>query len=146
MKFFLAHLFLFILLAALPADVDNSRYLDLLNRIEIIESEILELREFKEKISDNHEGFYEEIADHIQEKKEETNYPWMDIAKWDNLNLEMSPDQVIEILGKPTKNNESLNKRIDFVFIYKRVLSDSKIEGFVRFRKGLVVEIEKPKI
>ena len=70
----------------------------------------------------------------------------MDIAKWDNLNLEMSPDQVIEILGKPTKNNESLNKRIDFVFIYKRVLSDSKLEGFVRFRKGLVVEIEKPKI
>ena len=146
MKFFLAHLFLFILLATLSADVDNSRYLDLLNRIEIIESEILELKEFKEKISDNHEGFYEEIADHIQEKKEETNYPWMDIAKWDNLNLEMSPDQVIEILGKPTKYNESLNKRIDFVFIYKRVLSDSKIEGFVRFRKGLVVEIEKPKI
>ena len=146
MKYFLAHLFLFILLTMLSADVGNSRYLDLLNRIEIIESEILELREFKEKISDNHEGFYEEIADHIQEKKEETNYPWMDIAKWDNLNLEMSPDQVIEILGKPTKNNESLNKRIDFVFIYKRVLSDSKIEGFVRFRKGLVVEIEKPKI
>ena len=146
MKYFLAHLFLLILLTMLSADVGNSRYLDLLNRIEIIESEILELKEFKEKISDNHEGFYEEIADHIQEKKEETNFPWMDIAKWDNLNLEMSPDQVIEILGKPTKNNESLNKRIDFVFIYKRVLSDSKIEGFVRFRKGLVVEIEKPKI
>ena len=146
MKYFLAHLFLFILITTLSADVGNSRYLDLLNRIEIIESEILELREFKEKISDNHEVFYEEIADHIQEKKEETNFPWMDIAKWDNLNLEMSPDQVIEILGKPTKNNESLNKRIDFVFIYKRVLSDSKIEGFIRFRKGLVVEIEKPKI
>ena len=73
-------------------------------------------------------------------------YPWLDLKKWDSLKLGMNQDTVREILGKPTLDEISLNKRIDNVFTYKgRVIStNKKVEGKVRFYKDESVEILPP--
>ena len=52
----------------------------------------------------------------------------------------MPVESVLQILGKPTLNEPSLHKRIDYVFTYegRRVATKKKVEGKVRFYKDRV--------
>lgn len=92
------------------------------------------------------ESLIESVVNTIQAKEESANYPWMDAAKWASLKKGMSPEDVVALLGKPTLNEPSMHKRVDFVYTYqgRRVATAKKVEGIIRFYKGKAIEVEAP--
>jgi outer membrane protein assembly factor BamE (lipoprotein component of BamABCDE complex) len=86
------------------------------------------------------------VVNTIQAKEESANFPWMDAAKWASLKKGMSPEDVVALLGKPTLNEPSMHKRVDFVYTYqgRRVATAKKVEGIIRFYKGKAIEVEAP--
>lgn len=88
----------------------------------------------------------ESVVKTIQDREEKAVYPWMQAEKWARLNKGMTPDEVVAVLGPPTLNDPSLHKRIDTVYTYvgRRVATNEKTTGIVRFYKGVVAEIEVP--
>ena len=88
----------------------------------------------------------ESVVKTIQDREEKAVYPWMQAEKWAQLNKGMTPDEVVAVLGPPTLNDPSLHKRIDTVYTYvgRRVATNKKTTGIVRFYKGVVAEIEVP--
>ncbi|MGJ8654462.1 MAG: outer membrane protein assembly factor BamE domain-containing protein [Opitutaceae bacterium] len=94
------------------------------------------------------ESLIENVVSTIQAREESANYPWMDAEKWVSIQKGMSPEQVVTILDRPTLNEPSMHKRVDFVYTYRgrRVATAKKVTGIVRFYKGEVVEIEIPQL
>ena len=92
------------------------------------------------------ESLIESVVNTIQAKEESANFPWMDAAKWASLKKGMSPEDVVALLGKPTLNEPSMHKRVDFVYTYqgRRVATAQKVEGIIRFYKGKAIEVEAP--
>lgn len=92
------------------------------------------------------ESLIESVVNTIQAKEESANYPWMDAAKWASLKKGMIPEDVVAILGKPTLNEPSLHKRVDFVYTYqgRRVATAKKVEGIIRFYKNKAIEVKAP--
>ena len=84
----------------------------------------------------------------VKKHEQDVNFPWMDNSKWALICNGQSVDQVVTILGKPTFNESSLRKWVDFVFTYqgRRPATNQQIVGKVRFRKGVVVDFELPVI
>lgn len=91
-------------------------------------------------------SFVEDVVKVIQQREEATNYPWMDPNKWVQIRKGMSPESVIAILGEPTLDEPSLHKRKDRVFTWqgRRVATNERVEGIIRFYRGEVIEIEPP--
>lgn len=103
--------------------------------------------ESKQNIVVNDENtLFERFSQKMYQKEEDKLFPWLNLNKWESVQLGMDEKEVLEILGKPTLDELSLNKRIDNVFTYKgRVLStNKKVEGKVRFYKGKVIDILVP--
>ena len=88
----------------------------------------------------------ENVVAAVKQREQEVNFPWMDSAKWAPLRMGMSPEDVIAQLGEPTLDEPSLNRRIDFVYTYqgRRPATNQRVEGKVRFYKGVVIDIERP--
>ena len=90
----------------------------------------------------------ESVVAAVKKHEQDVNFPWMDNSKWALICNGQSVDQVVTILGKPTFNESSLRKWVDFVFTYqgRRPATNQQIVGKVRFRKGVVVDFELPVI
>lgn len=90
----------------------------------------------------------ESVVQTIQAREEKAVFPWMEADKWAQLSKGMTPDEVVAVLGRPTLNEPSLHKRIDTVYTYegRRVATNEKITGIVRFYKGVAAEIEVPSL
>jgi outer membrane protein assembly factor BamE (lipoprotein component of BamABCDE complex) len=88
----------------------------------------------------------ENVVTAVKQREQEVNFPWMDSAKWAPLRMGMSPEDVIALLGEPTLDEPSLNRRIDFVYTYqgRRPATNQRVEGKVRFYKGETIDIERP--
>ena len=90
----------------------------------------------------------ENVVAAVKQHEQEVNFPWMNNSKWALIRDGQSVDQVVTILGKPTLNEPSLRKWVDSVYTYqgRRPATNQRIVGKVRFRKGVVVDIEPPVI
>ena len=93
-------------------------------------------------------GIIDRVISVMQSREENVSYPWMDAQKWAQIKQGMPVEAVLEILGKPTLNEPSLHKRIDYVFTYegRRVATKKRVEGKVRFYKDRVANIELPEL
>lgn len=88
------------------------------------------------------------VVDAVKQREQQVNFPWMDSAKWALIREGQLVDQVTAILGKPTLKEPSLRKWVDFVFSYqgRRPSDNKRIEGKVRFKKDVVVDVEIPSL
>ena len=88
----------------------------------------------------------ETVVAAVKQREQEVKFPWMDDAKWAPIRKGLSVEQVVAVLGKPTLNEPSLRKWVDFVYTYqgRRPATNKRIVGKVRFRKGVVVDVEPP--
>lgn len=88
------------------------------------------------------------VVDAVKQREQQVNFPWMDSSKWALIREGQSVDQVTAILGKPTLNEPSLRKWVDYVYSYqgRRPSDNKRIEGKVRFRKDMVVDIDTPNL
>ena len=96
--------------------------------------------------SSSEASLIENVVAAVKQREQEVNFPWMDSAKWAPLRMGMSPEDVIAQLGEPTLDEPSLNRRIDFVYTYqgRRPATNQRVEGKVRFYKGVAIDIERP--
>ena len=90
----------------------------------------------------------ENVVAAVKQREQQVNFPWMDLSKWAPLREGQTPEQVVAILGEPTLDEPSLNRRIDFVYTYegRRPATNKKVVGKIRFYKGEAIEIERPVI
>ncbi len=74
------------------------------------------------------------------------NEAWTRPEPWDQVRRGMSPDEVIKVLGEPTRTVESLKPRVDLVYFYEGGIRSQgvKLRGKVSFRKGEVIAVQKP--
>lgn len=88
------------------------------------------------------------VVDAVKQREQQVNFPWMDSTKWAPIREGLSTQQVLSMLGKPTVNEPSIRKWVDFVYTYQgRQPSTNKLViGKVRFSKGVVVDFERPVI
>ena len=88
------------------------------------------------------------VVDAVKQREQQVNFPWMDSSKWALIREGQSVDQVTAILGKPTLNEPSLRKWVDYVYSYqgRRPSDNKRIEGKVRFKKDMVVDIDTPNL
>ncbi len=88
----------------------------------------------------------DDVVSVIHAREEDAFYPWMDEARWDQLNAGMSEAQVIELLGEPTLKDPSMHKKIDNFYTYqgRRVASGQKVKGVIRFYRGKVKNFDRP--
>ena len=88
------------------------------------------------------------VVDAVKQREQQVNFPWMESAKWALIRKGQSANQVTAILGKPTLNESSLRKWVDFVYSYqgRRPSDNKRIEGKIRFKKDIVVNIEVPNL
>lgn len=94
----------------------------------------------------NNSNIIEDVIRVIQSREENVSHPWMDAQKWERIEKGMPTEAVIAILGKPYKDEPSLHRRVDKVYKYigRRVATNKKVEGIVRFYKNKVVDVEAP--
>jgi BMFP domain-containing protein YqiC len=90
----------------------------------------------------------ETVVAAVKQREQEVKFPWMDMAKWAPIRKGLTPAEVVEFLGDPTLDEPSLHRRIDFVYTYqgRRPATNQRVEGKIRFYKGVVVEVELPVI
>ena len=121
-------------------------------RLSAIEAQLSSIKNTK-KITNNNQvdrentSFVSKVADAVWEQKRQGDHTWYRKNLWDAVKVGISEEKVVEILGKPTRIEPSLNKRIDQVLIYEirsGLLTKSKIQGIVKSRKGKVVFVQKP--
>ena len=88
------------------------------------------------------------VVDAVKQREQQVNFPWMDSSKWVLIREGQSVDQVAAILGKPTLKESSLRKWVDYVYSYqgRRPSDNKRIEGKVRFKKDIVVDLEAPNL
>ena len=88
------------------------------------------------------------VVDAVKQREQQVNFPWMDSSKWALIREGQSVDQVAAILGKPTLKESSLRKWVDYVYSYqgRRPSDNKRIEGKVRFKKDIVVDLEAPNL
>ena len=88
------------------------------------------------------------VVDAVKQREQQVNFPWMDQSKWARIREGQSVDQVTAILGRPTLKEPSLRKWVDYVYSYqgRRPSDNKRIEGKVRFKKDIVVDIGAPNL
>ncbi len=72
---------------------------------------------------------------------------WTKPENWTRISVGQKLEEVVEILGKPTKRKFSVKKKTDEILIYEGDLSGNGalIEGTIRIYKGKVNDIEAPR-
>ena len=147
-------------LTALAGQVDSSvsraEYESLVKRVAVIEarlnnqmdtltSGVLEAMPDQGK---RQKSFINSVVDAVKQREQQVNFPWMDLSKWARIREGQSVDQVTAILGKPSLKEPSLRKWVDYVYSYqgRRPTDNKRIEGKVRFKKDIVVDIEAPNL
>lgn len=156
----IASLVFFILSAQLLSGqpVSRDEYNALLQRLEAVEATLKVTRSAQvesiagealasvEMSSAEKSSLIENVVRTIQKREEKTVFPWMEAGKWTRLKKGMRPEDVIEVLGPPTLDEPSLHRRVDFVYTYegRRVATNEKVSGLIRFYKGVAIEIEVP--
>jgi len=156
----IASLVFFILSAQLLSGqpVSREEYNALLQRLEAVEATLKVTRSAQvesiagealasvEMSSAEKSSLIENVVRTIQKREEKAVFPWMEAGKWTRLKKGMRPEDVIEVLGPPTLDEPSLHRRVDFVYTYegRRVATNEKVSGLIRFYKGVAIEIEVP--
>ena len=121
-------------------------------RLSAIEAQLSSI-ETKKKFTNISQGdqekdtFVSKVADAVWAQKRKVDHSWYRKDLWDSITVGISEEKVVQILGKPTRIEPSLNKRIDSVLIYEirsGLLTKSKIQGILKSRKGKIVFVEKP--
>ena len=132
-------------LRALNANVDRleARVLELESRLEPDRSMLAD--QSAGNIEQNN-SMIDRVVDAVWVREESINYPWLDSTKWGAIEIGMSSEEVLQILGKPTTDEPSLNRRVDVVYTYRgrRSGTGEKVTGKVRFFHDEVVSIEVP--
>jgi hypothetical protein len=142
------------------AEVTRAEYDALVQRLEAVEAALGVARDSQvesiakealatvEMSAAQKSGLIESVVQTIQTREEKAVYPWMQAGKWARIKVGLSPEAVVEILGAPTLNEPSLHKRVDVVYTYqgRRVATNDKITGIIRFYKGVVIEVERPEL
>jgi hypothetical protein len=157
--------FIYLLLISLPLCgfaqpdlVSRAEFSELVARIDVLEKAVLVLKE--EQVNSltqealaalpeqakSEANLIETVVAAVKQREQEVKFPWMDDAKWAPIRKGLSVEQVVALLGKPTLNEPSLRKWVDFVYTYqgRRPATNKRIVGKVRFRKGVVVDVEPP--
>lgn len=88
------------------------------------------------------------VVDAVRQREQQVNFPWMESDKWALIREGQSVEQVTALLGKPTLKEPSLRKWVDIVYSYqgRRPSDNKRIEGKVRFKKDIVVDVEAPNL
>lgn len=92
-------------------------------------------------------NFLDRLTDQLARRQEANgDAPWLMPASWDALKKGMSSEEVIALLGDPTYDEPSLNRRVDRVFTYrgKNFSTGKRVTGKVRFENDKVVNFELP--
>ena len=115
------------------------------NQMDILTSDVLQAMPEKVK---GQKSLISSVVDAVKQREQQVNFPWMDNAKWALIRKGQSVNQVTTVLGKPTLNESSLRKWVDYVYSYqgRRPSDNKRIEGKVRFKKDVVVDIEIPNL
>lgn len=115
------------------------------NQKDILVSEVLQIMPEK---SEGQKSLISSVVDAVKQREQQVNFPWMDNSKWALIREGQSVNQVTAILGKPTLNEPSLRKWVDYVYSYqgRRPSDNKRIEGKVRFKKDMVVDLETPNL
>ena len=115
------------------------------NQKDILVSEVLQIMPEK---SEGQKSLISSVVDAVKQREQQVNFPWMNLSKWAPLRVGQNPEQVVAILGEPTLDEPSLNRRIDFVYTYegRRPATNKKVIGKIRFYKGEAIEIVRPVI
>ena len=132
-------------LAARVSALEANSAVNSSNQIDSITSKVIAALPVK---SEEKTTLIESVVAAVKKHEQNVNFPWMDNSKWALIRTGQSVDQVVTILGKPTLNEPSLRKWVDFVYTYQgRQPSTNKLfVGKVRFSKGVVVDLERPVI
>ena len=132
-------------LAARVSAIEASLAADSSDQLDSLTSKVIAALPAK---SEKKTTLIEDVVAAVKQHEQEVNFPWMDNSKWALIRNGQSVDQVVTILGKPTLNEPSLRKWVDSVYTYqgRRPATNKRIVGKVRFRKGVVVDIEPPVI
>jgi hypothetical protein len=90
--------------------------------------------------------FIDDVVDVIHSREEDAFYPWMDMAKWERLEVGMTEGEVNELLGQPTMRDPSMHKKVDSFYTYtgRRVATGKRVKGVVRFYRGKVKNFDAP--
>ena len=136
--------------------VSRAEYEALSKRVSLLEARLNNqmdtlTKEVLQAMPDQDEGnksLINSVVDAVKQREQQVNFPWMDSAKWALIREGQSVDQVTAILGKPTLNEPSLRKWVDYVYSYqgRRPSDNKRIEGKVRFKKDIVVDVEVPNL
>jgi hypothetical protein len=92
-------------------------------------------------------NFLDRLTDQLLYRDELAgDIPWLRPEPWTALRKGMTSEEVIALLGEPTYDEPSLNRRIDRVFTYRGRNSDTnqRVVGKVRFENDKVVNFELP--
>ncbi|MGC9449798.1 MAG: hypothetical protein ACP5I4_00005 [Oceanipulchritudo sp.] len=72
------------------------------------------------------------------------NEAWTRPEPWQSVKNGLSPEEVVNILGEPTRTVRSLKPKVDLVYFYEGNIQGNRIRGKVSFRDGSVVSFQKP--
>ena len=147
-------------LTAIQAQVDSSvsraEYEALVARVSVLEARLnnqmdtltSDVLQAMPEQGEGQKSLISSVVDAVKQREQQVNFPWMDKAKWALIREGQSADQVTAILGKPTLNEPSLRKWVDYVYSYqgRRPSDNKRIEGKVRFKKDIVVDLEVPNL
>lgn len=155
-SFFVLSSYITILQAQIDQSVSRAEYEALAKRVaslearlnnqkDILVSEVLQIMPEK---SEGQKSLISSVVDAVKQREQQVEFPWMDSSKWALIRKGQSVDYVTAILGKPTLNEPSLRKWVDYVYSYqgRRPSDNKRIEGKVRFKKDIVVDLETPNL
>ena len=143
---------LFFVTAGLFSSTLEEEIASIKERLSAIEAQLSSIETTKEftnvnQVDQEKDTFVSKIADAVWEQKRKVDHSWYRQDLWDSITVGISEEKVVQILGKPSRIEPSLNKRIDRVLIYEirsGLLTKRKIKGIVKSRKGKIVFVEKP--
>lgn len=155
-SFFALYASLTTLQAQADPSVSRAEYEDLAARVAALEARLDEqmdtltsdvLQAMPEQ-GEGQKSLISSVVDAVKQREQQVNFPWMDNSKWALIREGQSVNQVTAILGKPTLNEPSLRKWVDYVYSYqgRRPSDNKRIEGKVRFKKDMVVDVETPNL
>lgn len=89
----------------------------------------------------------EQVRAEISSFEAERQPPWMSADSWNALKPGMSEQEVITLLGPPTRKLDSLRAQVDSVFFYRSQARGAgrPLEGKVNFVRGRVRDFEAPR-
>ena len=72
------------------------------------------------------------------------NEAWTREESWAAIREGLSPDEVVAILGEPTRTVRSLKPMVDLVYFYEGSIQGNKIRGRISFRDDATIHFKKP--